>query len=66
MEKLVKCKLCENELDKTAIGLTRKLLGKNSKRFYCLACLAEYFDVTVEELLVKVEEFKEEGCTLFS
>jgi biotin operon repressor len=65
MEKPVKCKLCENELDKIAVELTKKLLGKNSKRFYCLDCLAEYLDVTVEELLAKVEEFKEDGCTLF-
>jgi hypothetical protein len=65
MKKYVKCKLCERELDKIAIGLSKKLLGKNSKCFYCLDCLADYLDVTVEDLLDKVEEFKEEGCTMF-
>jgi len=28
-------------------------------------CLAEYLGCTVEELLDKIEEFKEEGCKLF-
>jgi hypothetical protein len=65
MKKPVKCKLCEKELDKIAVGLTKKLLGKNSKRFYCLDCLSAYLDVPAEELLAKVEEFKDEGCTLF-
>ena len=65
MEKSVKCKMCEDEVDKTAIGLTKKLLGKESKRYYCLDCLSAYLDVTVEDLLAKAEEFREEGCTLF-
>lgn len=30
-----------------------------------LDCLAEYLDCTVQELLDKIEEFKEEGCKLF-
>jgi hypothetical protein len=65
MNKRQKCYLCEAELDKIPIGLNKKLLGKEVKRFYCLACLANYLDVTVDELLAKVEEFKEQGCTLF-
>lgn len=32
---------------------------------YCLSCLAERLEVTEEELVDKIEEFKEEGCTLF-
>ena len=28
-------------------------------------CLADFLNVTVEELLDKIEEFKEEGCELF-
>lgn len=65
MGKTIRCKLCENELDKTAIGLTKKLIGKESKRFFCLDCLSAYLDVTEEDLLAKAEEFKEEGCPLF-
>jgi hypothetical protein len=59
------CYVCETELDKTAVALTRKLLDLKATRFYCLPCLANYLDVTVDELLAKVEEFKEQGCALF-
>ena len=61
-----RCYICEKEaLSKNEIGLTKKLLGKDSKRFYCLDCLAEYLEVDTEFLIAKVEEFNEQGCTLF-
>lgn len=60
------CYGCGKEaLSKSEIGLTKKLLDENSKRFYCLDCLAEYLEVDVEILLAKVEEFKEQGCKFF-
>jgi biotin operon repressor len=60
------CYICgKGALSKNEIGLTKKLLDKNSKRFYCLDCLAEYLEVDNEFLLAKVEEFKEQGCKLF-
>ena len=61
-----KCVSCfKNNLDKDTIALNKKLLGKKIETFYCLSCLAEYLNTTVEELMDKIEEFKEEGCTLF-
>lgn len=33
--------------------------------FYCMNCLADYLDVTVDDLNEKIEEFKDEGCKLF-
>lgn len=53
------------ELTKDEVGLTKKLIDKKADKFYCIACLAEYFDVTEQELIDKIEEFKDEGCTLF-
>ncbi len=62
-----KCYVCGNEpLSKDEIGLTKKLIDKKTKIFYCISCLAEELDVTEEELLAKIEDFKNEGCTLFS
>ena len=55
----------KSPLSKDEIGLVKKLIDKKANQFYCLSCLAEYFEVTEEELLAKVEQFKEEGCTLF-
>ena len=60
------CVACGKEnLDKDTIGINKKLLGLDIVNFYCLDCLAEYLDCTVQELLDKIEEFKEEGCKLF-
>ena len=60
------CYICDKEtLSKNEIGLTKKLIGRNSKRFYCLDCLAESLEVDTEFLLAKVDEFKEQGCILF-
>ena len=62
-----KCVACFKEnLDKDTIALNIKLLGKNIENYYCLDCLADYLGVTNEELLEKIEEFKSEGCKLFS
>lgn len=62
----IKCIVCGKEgLDKDTVGLNKKLLSKNITEFYCLNCFAEYLDCTVEDLQDKIEEFKEEGCTLF-
>lgn len=55
----------KNNLDKNTIGINKKLLGENVTNFYCMDCLAGYLDTTVEELMDKIEEFKEEGCKLF-
>lgn len=60
------CYICgKKNISKNELGLTKKLMGRNSKTFYCLPCLAEQLEVTVEELLDKIEEFKSEGCKLF-
>lgn len=61
-----RCYVCGRmPLSKDEIGLTKKLIDKKTEVFYCISCLAEYFEVTEEELLDKIEQFKEEGCTLF-
>ncbi len=59
------CVICSKKnLDKDTIGINKKLLG-DIENFYCIDCLAEYLECTVEELREKIEEFKEEGCNLF-
>ena len=61
-----KCYICgKSHLTKYEIGLTKKLIDKKSVTFYCILCLADQLEVAPEELMAKVEEFKEEGCTLF-
>ena len=60
------CYVCGKvNLSKNEIGLTKKLLNKDSKHFYCLDCIAEYLEVDAEFLTAKIEEFKEQDCKLF-
>ncbi|MCM1235216.1 MAG: hypothetical protein NC489_34380 [Ruminococcus flavefaciens] len=60
-----KCMICGTELKKDWIALHKKLLEADAKNFLCIACLADTLSCEIEELEVKIEEFKEEGCALF-
>lgn len=62
-----KCFACGGDIhEKDVVALNRKLYGKKVEKFFCLPCLAESLGVQVDELLEKIEEFKKEGCKLFS
>lgn len=64
---MIDCIICgKRDLSRDEIGINKKLLGEQVENFYCLDCLADYLECTVDELLEKIEEFKEEGCKLFS
>lgn len=66
VKKIEKCASCgKKELSHNEVGINKKLLGENIRYFYCLDCLAEYFEVSKQDILDKIEEFKNEGCTLF-
>lgn len=63
---MIDCVICgKRDLSRDEIGINKKLLGEQVENFYCLDCLADYLECTVDELLEKIEEFKEEGCKLF-
>lgn len=59
------CLQCAAPLSRDEVGLTKKLINRGCTEFLCFRCMAEKFDVTVDDLLRKVEEFREMGCTLF-
>jgi uncharacterized protein YlaI len=62
----VNCFACGKEqLTKDEVGISKKLLGRKIKQFFCLHCLAGLLDVTTDELIAKIEEFKDQGCVLF-
>ena len=63
----VKCVACgRTDLDKDTIGINKKLLGEDVSTYYCMDCLADYLGCEVQDILDKIEEFKEEGGKLFS
>lgn len=59
------CTNCGKNLIKDEIALSKKMLGKNTKQYLCLDCLSDYLNTDKEILWEKIEQFKEEGCTLF-
>ena len=62
-----KCVACNKpDLDKDTVGINKKLIAEDTKSFYCMDCLADYLGCEVQDILDKIEEFKEEGCKLFS
>lgn len=62
----IECLACRKKpLDKDTIGINKKLIGSQVKTYYCMDCLADFLGCTIEDLLEKIEEFKENGCELF-
>jgi biotin operon repressor len=61
----ITCCDCISELSKNEIALSKKLLGRNVEKYMCINCLADYLCCTEEDLETKVQEFKEQGCSLF-
>ena len=60
-----KCAECGRQLTKDEIALNKKLISLDIEDFNCLDCLSISFGCDVDDLLIKIEEFKEQGCTLF-
>jgi len=66
MPKRTDCFVCGKEdLSRNEIGLNKKILNRNIVKLHCLDCLSEYLDISSEDLLERVQEFKESGCKLF-
>ncbi len=59
------CIECSVLLKKDEVALSQKMLGRVITEFYCIDCLAETLDCDPDDLVVKIQEFKEQGCTLF-
>lgn len=60
-----KCIECNEALKKDEVALSKKMLGHDITEFYCINCLAEMLECEQDDLIVKIQEFKEQGCTLF-
>lgn len=59
------CIQCARELSYNEIGAHKKFINRGSVNFLCKFCLAEKLGVTVEDIDRKIEQFIQQGCTLF-
>lgn len=63
-KKIICCE-CGQSLPRDEIALCKKLLGVDTEEFYCMDCLSDFLGCVRADLEIKVQEFKEQGCTLF-
>lgn len=59
------CMKCGKKLQRTDIGLHKKLIHRYAREFMCVDCLSEYVKVPKRDLLDKAEYFKQQGCSFF-
>ena len=61
------CQYCHAELSRDEVGLSKKLFELETKKgkYSCMPCIAAMLEVSQDDLLVKIEEFKRQGCKLF-
>ena len=59
------CRICGRTLVPDECALTKKLINRGAMAFYCVHCLAAYFEVTPRDIQERIEYFKSTGCTLF-
>ena len=62
---MTRCRDCGRELTPDEVAVTRKLINRGAREFYCVSCLARYFEVTEEVIQERIIYFKKTGCTLF-
>ena len=59
------CRECGRPLSPDEIAVTKKLINRGATEFYCVPCLARYFEVTEAVIRERIEYFKKTVCTLF-
>ncbi len=59
------CKQCGKPLSRDEIGLHKKMINRGATEFFCLQCLAGYFNAPPDLLKEKIKQFRKDGCTLF-
>ena len=59
------CASCGAPLSRDEIAVTKKLINRGAKAFFCVSCLAKRFDVTPQVIQDRIAYFREMGCTLF-
>ncbi len=64
MKKII-CIECGKTLSKDEIALNKKLISKEIEVFQCLKCMSMDMGCEEDDLKIKIEEFKEQGCSLF-
>lgn len=65
MKSKMLCSDCGKMLSKDEIALNKKLITSDIVFFQCLNCMSIDMGCEVDDLQTKIDEFKEQGCSLF-
>ena len=57
--------MCKKYLQVDERVISKKLLGMDTNKLFCIECLAEYLGCTVDDLNVKIQDLKDQGCRCF-
>jgi hypothetical protein len=60
------CASCGCALSADEVAVTKKLVNRGAVSFYCVNCLAAYFEVTPDDIRERIAYFRASGCTLFA
>lgn len=63
--KTILCNDCGKKLKKDEIALNKKIIDPQANEYICLECMSMMLDCSIEDLEIKIAEFKEQGCSLF-
>ena len=59
------CRRCGRKLTGDEVAVTKKLMNRGATEFYCVDCLAAYFEVSPDAIRERIAYFRATGCTLF-
>lgn len=62
---MTSCIKCGIELTFNEIGAYKKFINRGSREFMCKKCLADKLNISTDDIDKKIQQFKEQGCTLF-
>ena len=60
-----KCQSCGRELTADEIAITKRLINRGTESFYCISCLAAWFEVNEQDIRDRIAYYRSIGCTLF-
>lgn len=61
------CQQCKKEkLSRDEIGLSKKILGRETEVYLCMQCMSRHFGVSEDALNRTISIYKADGCLLFA
>lgn len=60
-----RCSCCDKKLKKNDVALSMKYYGRQVEKFMCSKCIGKELGMNREQIKQQIEDFKNQGCSLF-